>query len=122
MAKIGFISLGCAKNQVNCGLISNALHVGYHFKGGGNGPEVPGHRLLLEQQLQAQVLNGPLHFIDFAVVCYSSLRHCLIAFGGCIHRRGNGRFTQVPHGDQIGVQLFQLLVKAVAHHPNLPVM
>ena len=103
-------------------LIPNAFHVGDHFQGGGDGPQIPGHRLLLQKQLQAQMLNGPLHFINFAVVCYGGLCHVPVALGGRIHCCSDRSLAQAPHGNEIRVQLFQLLVKAIAHHPNLPVM
>ena len=35
-------------------LIADALHIGDHFQRGADLPQIPGHRLLLQQQLQAQ--------------------------------------------------------------------
>ena len=48
-------------------LIADALHIGNHFQRGGDLPQIPRHRLLLQQQLQAQVLDFPLLLVDLAV-------------------------------------------------------
>ena len=59
-------------------LISDALHIRDDLHGGGDLPQVPGHRLLLEQQLQAQRFNVPLHLVDLALQRLDLFRQCAV--------------------------------------------
>lgn len=56
-------------------------------------------KLLLQQQLQAQVLDGALHFVNLAVIGHGGLGHFHVALGDRIHRRRNGGLTKASHDD-----------------------
>ncbi len=60
-------------------LISDALHIRDDLHGGGDLPQVAGHRLLLEQQLQTQRFNVPLHLVDLALQWFDRFRQRRIA-------------------------------------------
>ena len=45
-------------------LIADALHVRDHFQRGGNGAQVPRHRLLTQKQTHTNRLNGALLLVD----------------------------------------------------------
>ena len=104
------------------GLIADALHIRDHLQRGGNTPQVAGHRLLVQQQPQAQVFNVPLLPVDVPIQRRHLLRQRLVPRG---QRPGGQRdypLTQRAHLDELPVQLGQLLVKTAPHYPNLPVM
>ena len=103
-------------------LVANALHVGNHFQGGGDLPQVTGHRLLPQQQLQADALHIPLLLIQSR----RNGRHLggqrRAALRQSFHRQGDGVLTQGAHLGHFLLQQRQLLVKIVPHQPNLPVI
>jgi DNA mismatch repair ATPase MutS len=60
-------------------LISDALHIRDDLHSGGDLPQIAGHRLLLEQQLQAQRFNVPLHLVNLALQWLNLFCQCVIA-------------------------------------------
>ena len=104
------------------GLVADALHVGDHLQRGGDLPQVAGHRLLVQQKAQAQVLNVPLLAVDVTLQPRHLSGQGRVALRQGLGRHGDGLLTQSAHLDQLPVELGQLLVKLASHHPNLPVM
>ena len=104
------------------GLVADALQVGDHPQRGGDGAQVLGHRLLAQQQIHTAAFDLPFQLVDLPLqgghLLLGMVGHALQSLG----RQGNGLFAQAAHGDQLPVELFQLIVKFVAHQPNLPVM
>ena len=107
--------------NVRC-LVADALHVGDHLQRGRDGAQIPSHRLLLEQQLHAQVLDVPLFLIDLPLGGGRALPQGVISVQQGLGGGGDGLLTQGPHFDQFHIQLLQLLIESVPHYPNLPVM
>ena len=103
-------------------LVADALHIGDHFQGGGDLPQVTGHRLLPQQQLQADALHIPLLLIQSR--CngrYLGGQSRTVLRQG-FDRQRNGILTQGAHLGHFFIQQRQLLVKIVPHQPNLPVI
>ena len=103
-------------------MVADALHIRDHLHGRGNGPQVPGHGLLLNEQLEADVLDFLLLLVDVFVLGHDPLGgfHILvqegvggILNGGLDHRAHVGHF--LPQQPQLGIELD-------SHQPNLPVM
>ena len=103
-------------------LVSDALHVGDHFECGGNLAQIACDGLLLEQKPQAERFNGALFLIDLRVERRDLLCKRAVALVERLCREGNDFLAQSAHADHFTVQLVELLVKPVSHHPNLPVM
>ena len=104
------------------GLIPDALHVPDHLQGGGDRAQVPGHRLLLEEEAHAQALNLPLLPVNLHLPGNGHLGHGRIVVQQGRRAGGDGLLAHGPHADELLVQRLQLLVKTVSHQPNLPVM
>ena len=104
------------------GLVADALHVGDHFQGGGDLAQVPGHRLLLQQQLQAQGLDGALLLVDLRVQGAHLGGQGGVSLRQGLGSQGDDLLAQGAHFDELPVQQRQLLVKLSSHYPNLPVM
>ena len=104
------------------GLVADALHVGDHFQGGGDLAQVPGHRLLLQKQLQAQRLDGALLLVDLRVQGAHLGGQGGVSLRQGLGGQGDDLLAQGAHLDELPVQQRQLLVKLSSHYPNLPVM
>ena len=103
-------------------LIADAFHVRDHFQGGGDLPQIAGHRLLLQQHFQAHGLDVALLPVDLRIQ-----RGNLSGLFGVARRQrlrdhGDHFFAQRAHFDQFFIQLRQLFVKTASHQPNLPVI
>ena len=94
-----------------CRLISDPLHIGDNFKGSRNRTKIPGHRLLAQQQFQAPGFNGFFHTVHRVVTVDNHF--CQLPVFGAQGRDGflDRLFHHCPHPHQIGVKLFQLVVK-----------
>ena len=103
------------------GLVADALQIGDHFQGRGDRAQVARNGLLLQQELHTQAL-------DLALLVVALQRGRL--FGALlvrfifqrVHGSGDRVLAQRAHFNQFPVEQLQLLVKADAHQPNLPVM
>ena len=104
------------------GLVADALHVGDHFQGGGDLPQIPCHRLLLQKQLQAQGLDGALLLVDLGVQGGHPGGQGGVSLHQSLGGQGDDLLAQGTHFDELPVQQRQLLVKLSSHYPNLPVM
>ena len=104
------------------GLIADALHVGDHLQGRRNGTQVTGHRLLLQQQLHAQVFNVPLLLIDLPLGRHGGFPKIVVLIQQGLGGGGDTLLAQSTHPDELYIQLLQLFVEFVPHYPNLPVM
>ena len=51
-------------------LVTDSLHVRDHLHGRGNYPQVPGHRLLAQQQLHADGLDGTFALVDLGAYLF----------------------------------------------------
>lgn len=105
-----------------CGLVADALHVRDHLQGGGDGAQIPGHRLLLEQQLHTQAFDVPLLLVDVPLRGQHGLPQAGIAVQQGLGRAGDDLLAQGTHGDKFYVEPLQLCFKFDSHYPNLPVM
>ena len=103
-------------------LVADALHIGDHLQGRRDHPQIPGHRLLLQQQLHAQALNIPLLLVDPDLQGADFLGFGRAVPGQGVGHQADGLLTQSAHGDQFHMKLIQLLIKSCPHYPNLPVM
>ena len=104
------------------GLVADALHIRDHFQGGGDLAQVPGHRLLLQKQLQAQGLDGALLLVDLRVQGAHLGGQGGVSLRQGLGGQGDDLLAQGAHLDELPVQQRQLLVKLSSHYPNLPVM
>ena len=104
------------------GLVADALHVGDHLQGGGDLAQIPGHRLLLQKQLQAQRLDGALLLVDLRVQGAHLGGQGGVSLRQGLGGQGDDLLAQGAHLDELPVQQRQLLVKLSSHYPNLPVM
>ena len=123
------LGLPSRKRQANLGRKFNQsfvqlpfAHVGDHFECGGNLAQIARDGLLLEQKPQAERFNGALFLIDLRVERRDLLCKRAVALVERLCREGNDFLAQSAHADHFTVQLVELLVKPVSHHPNLPVM
>ena len=98
-----------------CRLVTDALHVGDHFQRRGNDPEVPRHRLLAHQQLEAQAFDIPFVLVDLRRKMGNVQRQAAVALQQRLGGKGNGFFTQAAHSDHFLVQRVELLVKSGTH-------
>ena len=103
-------------------LVADALHVGDHLQRRGNLPEIPGHGLLLQKQLQAQRFDVALLLVDFRIQGRHLFGHRHVPFQHRPAGHGDDLFAQGAHLDEFPIQLGQLLIQTIAHYPNLPVM
>ena len=105
------------------GLVADALQVGDHFQGGGDRAQVARDRLLLQQELHTQALDLALLMVDLALQRGRLFGALLVRFiFQRVHGGGDRVLAQRAHFNQFPVEQLQLLVKADAHQPNLPVM
>ena len=104
------------------GLIADAFHVRNHLQGRGDAAQVAGHRLLMQQQPQTQVLDVSLLPVDLPIQRRHLLGQRLIPCGQGLGGQRDHALAQRAHLDQLPMQLGQLLIKAAPHQPNLPVM
>ena len=104
------------------GLGADSLGIGDHFQGRGHGAQVPGHRLLVQQQLQADGFDVP--FLLYHLVqklCHFPSQSGIPGEQG-VGGFGNGIFAEHANGGHFRFQRFQLNIKLGSHYPNLPVM
>ena len=88
--------------------------IGNHLQRRGDLPQVPGHGLLLQQQLQAQGLDVPLLLVDLPLRSQRGLRQAPSSpFSRAFAAAEMASSHRAPMLDQFHVQLFQLLVKFV---------
>ena len=102
-------------SEISGRMVADSFHIGDHLQGGGNLPEVAGHRLLGEEELKAEALDLPLFLVDFLVV--GNRFFCLIDI---LAQKRVDRIADClgdldPHRNHFIVQLFQLAVKSVTH-------
>ena len=71
-------------------LVPDPFQIGDHLQRGGDLPQVPGHRLLLQQQLQAEVLHLPLLLVDLPLRLPGSPGQILVALHQGLGRGGDG--------------------------------
>ena len=79
-------------------------------------------KLLLQQQLQAQGLDGALLLVDLGVQGGHPGGHIGVSLRQGLGGQGDDLLAQGTHFNQLPVQQRQLLVKLSSHYPNLPVM
>ena len=103
-------------------LVPDAAQVGDHFQRRRDGPQVPGHRLLPEQQAQAVVLNVPLHAVHAPGGLDGGEGPLPVPVGEGGGHHVNGVLGGGGHIHQPGIELQKLRVKGFAHYPNLPVI
>ena len=103
-------------------LIADTLQIGDHLQRGGDLPQIPGHRLLLQEQLQAEGFYASLLLIGLRLqLCYRRrLGNIPLLQRLCGQRDGLG--AGLAHLGQLRIQLGQLTVKIASHYPNLPVI
>ena len=104
------------------GLIADALHVRDHLERRGDLAQVARDRLLLKQQLEAEVLDVALLPVDLAVERRDPRGKTLVVFGQRTAGERDDLLAQRAHFDHFVIELRELLVKFVSHQPNLPVM
>lgn len=104
------------------GLVADTLHVRDHLQGSGDLPQVAGHRLLLKQEPQAEVLDVALLAVDLVVQGRDLLRQGGIAVGEGLRGQSDDLLAQGTHLDELAVELGQLFIELTTHYPNLPVM
>ena len=107
-------------------LVADALEIAHHLERGAHAAQVAGdHRLLHQQQLQAQALDVALEVVDLVVVGEDLARLGHIARGEHLHRRHQRRFGRRGHALELLVEQVKLRIEpCTSHgdHPNLPVM
>ena len=104
------------------GLDADALHIRHHLQCRRNSAQIPGHRLLLHQELQADILNAALLLADLAHHVIDGLGTLNITIQQGIHRQLDSLLTEAAHIDHLILQQIKLLVEICSHQPNLPVI
>ena len=104
------------------GVVADALHVRHHFHGGGDGPQVPGHRLLLDQELEAEIFDLLLFLVHQVVFLHDPLGGLHIVIQQSLDRVLDGLLDHAAHVGHFFAQLLQLFVKFQSHQPNRPVI
>ena len=84
--------------------------------------QVARDRLLLKQQLEAEVFDVALLPVDLAVERRDPRGKTLVVFGQRTAGERDDLLAQRTHFDHFVIELRELLVKFVSHQPNLPVM
>ena len=106
-------------------VVADPLEIVGDLEGGGEHPEVAGHRLLESEEVDGLLLDFHLHVVHHAVALDDRLGFHQITIQQGLHRHAQGRFGLPRHGEQPDLDVIQLVVKvtlAVDGHPNLPVM
>ena len=80
------------------------------------------YAMLLQQQLQAQRLDGALLLVDLRVQGAHLGGQGGVSLRQGLGGQGDDLLAQGAHLDELPVQQRQLLVKLSSHYPNLPVM
>ena len=96
-------------------LVADTLQVGDHFQGGRDGPQVPGHRLLLEQQPQAAVFNIPLGLVHGMGQGDGLPGLPVVRRGQRGRHQVNGVLRRGRHIDHLRAELLELGVKGFSH-------
>ena len=102
-------------------LIAHALEIGIDLGDRENEAEIRGRRLLRGQDVESQFINLALGGVDVTLVFEDQLTACEIALGIRLGGAINRQFRETAHAEQFLPEVFHLLLKARAHHPNLPV-
>ena len=97
------------------GLVPDTLEVGDHLHGRGDGPQVPGHRLLPQQELEAAVLDVPLHLVHGGGHLDGGLCRRLVLGGEALGDHVDGVLGGAGHGGELLVELQELCVKGLSH-------
>ena len=79
-------------------------------------------KLLLQQQLHAQVFNVPLFLIDLPLGRHGGFPKIVVLIQQGLGGGGDALLAQGAHPNELYSQLLQLFVEFVPHYPNLPVM
>ena len=103
-------------------MVTDALHIRYHFQGSGDGSQIPGHRLLLNQQLEADVFDFLLLLVYQLVFRHNPAGGFRVLAQQGLHRVLDVLLNQIAHVGHFHTQLAQLFIKFCSHQPNLPVM
>ena len=80
-------------------MVADSLHVRNHLECGRNMTQIRGYRLLLEQKLQAEAFNFPLHLVYRLVVLCNLARRIHIPPHQSNHGTLNGNFNHLSHAD-----------------------
>ena len=106
-----------------CGLIPDPLHIRDHTKCRRDTSQIPGYRLLAQQEIHTHCLDIPLFLIDLPFNLMYAVRDLLILFPECFHHQRHRLLAEVTHLNQFSIQLKQLLLICLScHQPNLPVI
>ena len=95
-------------------LVSDPFHIGDHLEGGGDLSQIPCHRLLLQDQLQAEAFDLPFLCIDGGLQIVDLPDDLLAPLQGLIHL-ADGGLTKVSHLRQALVQLTELFFILISH-------
>ena len=95
-------------------LVSDPFHIGDHLKGGGDLSQIPCHRLLLQDQLQAEAFDLPFLCIDGGLQIVDLPDDLLAPLQGLIHL-ADGGLTKVSHLRQALIQLTELFFILISH-------
>jgi hypothetical protein len=77
--------------------------------------------LLRSQNVERHFIDLALGGVDVALIFEDQLAARQIAFGVCLAGTINRQFRKTSHAKQSFTEILHLLLKARAHHPNLPV-
>ena len=92
-------------------LISNTLHVRDHFQRGGDGTQVPRHRLLAQKQTHTDGLDGALLFVDLRADLGDLLPQLFRVGTQRLRGKGDDLLAQGTHFRQFLIQQQKLLFK-----------
>ena len=96
-------------------LITDALHVGDHLQRRGDHPQIPGHGLLLQQELETDGLDLPLQLVNTVSLLLSLAGVLCAALQQRLASGGNDALTLAAHLGHFPIQQLQLLVKSASH-------
>ena len=92
-------------------LIADALHVRDHFQRGGNGAQVPRHRLLTQQQTHTNRLNGAFLLVDLCTDLGDLFPKRFVIGNQRLRSQRNDLLAQRTHFRQFLIQQQKLLFK-----------
>ena len=106
-------------------VVADPLEIVGDLERGGEHPEVPRHRLLQGEEVDALLLDLDLHAVDHPVAHDDPVGLVGIPLEQRLHREAEGGLRLARHGEQPDLHVAQLVVKVAVNveaHPNLPVM
>ena len=105
-------------------VVAHPLEVVRDLERGGQHPEVPCHRLLEGQQVDAHLLELDLHLVDDPVAGDDTLGLGAVALEERLDGQSQGGLRLTRHRQEADLDLAQVVVKVPVGlgHPNLPVM